>query len=283
MLKIISANLNGIRSAAKKGFFEWMAAQSADFVCVQELKAQAPDMQPEFLMPDGYHGHFHYAQKKGYSGAGVYSKAKPDNVVIGFGNPEFDAEGRYVRCDFGKLTVISVYCPSGSSGEERQQAKFRFMDAFMQHLIALKATGQELVICGDWNIAHKEIDLKNWKGNLKNSGFLPEERAWFSQLVGEVGYVDAFRKVEPDAALYTWWSNRGQAWAHDVGWRIDYHITTPAIAASAKSVAIYKAERFSDHAPLTIEYDYWLKNAPLKKANASNLQLAFLMRKFSAT
>ena len=194
-MKIISANLNGIRSAAKKGFFEWMAAQSADFVCVQELKAQFDDMQPEFLAPEGYYGHFHYAQKKGYSGAGVYSKQKPDAVFIGFGNEEFDNEGRYVRCDFGPLTVISVYCPSGSSSEERQQAKFRFMEVFLEHLIELKATGQEIVICGDWNIAHKEIDLKNWKGNLKNSGFLPEERAWFSHVIGEVGYVDAFRCV----------------------------------------------------------------------------------------
>jgi len=254
MTKIISANLNGIRSAAKKGFFEWMAAESADFVCVQELKAQADDMQPEFLAPDGYHGFFHYAQKKGYSGVGVYSKKKPDTVTIGFGIHEFDAEGRYVRCDFGKLSIISLYCPSGSSSEERQIAKFRFMAAFMPHLEELKASGQEIVICGDWNIAHKEIDLKNWKGNLKNSGFLPEERAWLSEVIGPVGYVDAFRCVEPAAEQYTWWSNRGQAWAKNVGWRIDYHITTPAMAAKAHRVAIYKDQRFSDHAPLTIEY-----------------------------
>ena len=254
MIKIISANLNGIRSAAKKGFFEWMAAESADFVCVQELKAQLPDMQPEFLAPAGYHGHFHYAQKKGYSGVGVYSKQKPDAVIIGFGNEEFDFEGRYVRCDFGPLTVISVYCPSGSSGEERQNAKFRFMAAFLPHLAEIKASGQEIVICGDWNIAHKEIDLKNWKGNLKNSGFLPEERAWLTQVIDEVGYVDAYRCVE-SGAHYTWWSNRGQAWANNVGWRIDYHITTPGMAARASKVAIYKDQRFSDHAPLTIEYD----------------------------
>lgn len=253
-MKIISANLNGIRSAARKGFFEWMASESADIVCVQELKAQADDMTPEFLNPDGYHGHFHYAEKKGYSGAGVYSKKKPTAVHIGFGSKEFDAEGRYVRCDFGKLTVISVYCPSGSSSEERQQAKFRFMTVFMKHLKALKASGQEIVICGDWNIAHKEIDLKNWKGNLKNSGFLPEERAWLSEVIGPVGFVDAFRLVEPGAEHYTWWSNRGQAWAKNVGWRIDYHITTPELGSKAKRVAIYKDQRFSDHAPLTIEY-----------------------------
>lgn len=254
MTKIIAANLNGIRSAAKKGFFEWMLAESADFVCVQELKAQEADMQPDFLNPEGYHGYFHYAEKKGYSGVGVYSKKKPSKVVIGFGNGEFDAEGRYVRCDFGKLSIISLYCPSGSSSEERQQAKFRFMAAFMPHLIELKNSGQEIVICGDWNIAHKEIDLKNWKGNLKNSGFLPEERAWLSEIFDKVGFVDAFRQVEPAAEQYTWWSNRGQAWAKNVGWRIDYQITTPGMAAKAKKVAIYKDQRFSDHAPLTIEY-----------------------------
>ena len=256
MLKIIAANLNGIRSASKKGFFVWMAKQDADFICVQELKAQAADMSPEMLAPDGYHGYFHYAEKKGYSGAGIYSKRLPDKVITGFGNPEFDAEGRYVQCDYGDLSIISVYCPSGSSGEERQLAKFRFMEVFLPHLAALKASGREVVICGDWNIAHKEIDLKNWKGNKKNSGFLPEERAWLSRLFDEVALVDVFRRVDERAEQYTWWSNRGQAWANNVGWRLDYQIATPGIAASAKAVAIYKDERFSDHAPLTINYDY---------------------------
>ncbi|EGF31174.1 Exodeoxyribonuclease III [Oxalobacteraceae bacterium IMCC9480] len=255
MLKIIAANLNGIRSASKKGFFEWMAKQDADFICVQELKAQAADMSPEMLAPEGYHGYFHYAEKKGYSGTGVYSKRVPDQVITGFGTPEFDAEGRYVQCDYGNLSIVSVYCPSGSSGEERQLAKFRFMDVFLPHLAALKASGREVVICGDWNIAHQEIDLKNWKGNKKNSGFLPEERAWLSRLFDEVALVDVFRRVDERAEQYTWWSNRGQAWANNVGWRIDYQIATPGIAATAKAVAIYKDERFSDHAPLTIEYD----------------------------
>ena len=256
MPKIISANLNGIRSAAKKGFFVWMAKQSADFVCVQELKAQAPDMTPEFLAPEGYHGYFHYAEKKGYSGAGVYSKNKADAVHIGFGCPEFDAEGRYVRCDYGQLSVISVYCPSGSSSPERQLAKFRFMVVFLPHLMALKAAGREVVICGDWNIAHKEIDLKNWKSNQKNSGFLPEERAWLTQVFDDVGLVDVHRQLEPTAtdACYTWWSNRGQAWANNVGWRIDYHVASPSIANKATAVSVYKSERFSDHAPLIIEY-----------------------------
>jgi exodeoxyribonuclease III len=260
MLKIISANLNGIRSAAKKGFFDWMAQQSAQFICVQELKAQAADMTADFLAPLGYHGHFHYADKKGYSGTGVYSTIKPDAVRTGFGCPEFDAEGRYVQCDFGKLSVISVYCPSGSSSEERQQAKFRFMEVFLPHLIELQACGREVVICGDWNIAHKEIDLKNWKSNQKNSGFLPEERAWLTRVLDEAGWVDVYRRLHPETTgdAYTWWSNRGQAWANNVGWRIDYHISTPAIAAAARTAMIYKAQRFSDHAPLLLDYDWSL-------------------------
>ncbi|MES2932248.1 MAG: exodeoxyribonuclease III [Pseudomonadota bacterium] len=254
MPKIISANLNGIRSAARKGFFEWMAAQSADFVCVQELKAQAADMTEDFLRPTGYVGNFHYAEKKGYSGTGIYSKRAPDAVTIGFGSPEFDAEGRYVQADFGKLSVISVYCPSGSSSPERQEAKFRFMELFLPHLLTLKAEGREVVICGDWNIAHKEIDLKNWKGNLKNSGFLPEERAWLSRVFDEVGLVDVHRQIDVRPEQYTWWSNRGQAYAKNVGWRIDYHVATPGFAAQAKLASVYKDERFSDHAPLIIEY-----------------------------
>ena len=258
MLKIVSANLNGIRSASKKGFFEWMGQQAPHFVCVQELKAQAADMTPEFLAPHGYHGHFHYAEKKGYSGVGIYSKFEPDAIQVGFGCHEFDAEGRYVQCDFGKLSVISLYCPSGSSSEERQQAKFRFMDVFLPHLAKLRESGQEIVICGDWNIAHKEIDLKNWKSNQKNSGFLPEERAWLTRVFDEIGWHDVYRRLHPDATgdAYTWWSNRGQAWAKNVGWRIDYHISTGGIADTAKAAAIYKEQRFSDHAPLTVEYDF---------------------------
>ena len=260
MLKIVSANLNGIRSAAKKGFFEWRQQQAPHFVCVQELKAQAADMTPEFLSPHGYHGHFHYAEKKGYSGVGIYSKFEPDAIQVGFGCHEFDAEGRYVQCDFGKLSVISLYCPSGSSSEERQQAKFRFMEVFLPHLAKLRASGQEIVICGDWNIAHKEIDLKNWKSNQKNSGFLPEERAWMTRVFDEIGWRDVYRKLHPETTgeAYTWWSNRGQAWANNVGWRIDYHVSTSGIADKAKAAAIYKEQRFSDHAPLTVEYDWAL-------------------------
>ncbi|MEO8418978.1 MAG: exodeoxyribonuclease III [Methylophilaceae bacterium] len=256
MLRIISANLNGIRSAANKGFYSWLQKQNADIVCMQELKAQAPDMTREMLQPGGYFGYFHYAEKKGYSGVGIYSRKQPDAIIEGLGIPDIDAEGRYIELQFGNLSMISVYQPSGSSGEERQAVKFSFMQRFMPHLEALKASGREVVICGDWNIAHQEIDLKNWRGNKKNSGFLPEERAWLTHLFDRVGWVDVYRQLHPDATdeCYTWWSNRGQAWAKNVGWRIDYQIATPGIAANACAASIYKDERFSDHAPLIIDY-----------------------------
>lgn len=256
-MKIITLNLNGIRSAARKGFLEWLPQQRADVICVQELKAQAADMTEELLAPAGYHGHFHYAEKKGYSGVGIYSKSAPDRVAAGFGVAEFDTEGRYLRADFGDLSVISLYLPSGSSGEHRQASKFRFLDVFIPHLKKLRKGGREVVLCGDWNIAHREIDLKNWKGNLKNSGFLPEERAWMTRIFDELGWVDVYRRLHPEATdeSYTWWSNRGQARAKNVGWRIDYQIATPGIADRAKDAAIYKDEWFSDHAPLTIRYD----------------------------
>ncbi|AWW46934.1 exodeoxyribonuclease III [Polynucleobacter paneuropaeus] len=258
MLRIISANLNGIRSAAKKGFLPWAIAQKADFICMQELKAQRDDLEEDILNPTGLKGYFHHAEKKGYSGCGIYTPHQPDDVLYGFGNAEFDAEGRYVEARFKKLSVISVYMPSGSSSEERQEAKFRYLEAFLPHLVKLKKSGREIVLCGDVNIAHQEIDLKNWKGNLKNSGFLPEERAWLTNLFDKVGYVDIYRRLEPRASdeCYTWWSQRGQAYAKNVGWRIDYQIATPAIAASAKKASVYKSERFSDHAPLIIDYDW---------------------------
>jgi exodeoxyribonuclease-3 len=253
-MRIISVNLNGIRSAAGKGFYEWLARQNADVICLQELKAQAADMTEQMLRPDGYHGYFHYAEKKGYSGVGIYCRQTPQQVIAGLGIAEFDAEGRYLCADFADFSVVSLYLPSGSSGEERQAVKFKFMGAFLPHLKELRASGREVVICGDWNIAHKEIDLKNWRGNKKNSGFLPEERAWLTELFDEVGFVDVFRAVHPELEAYTWWSNRGQAWAKNVGWRIDYQIATPGLALRAQTAEIYKEQRFSDHAPLTIDY-----------------------------
>jgi len=255
-MRIITINLNGIRSAASKGFFSWLARQDADIICLQELKAQQADMTDEMLSPCGYHGYFHYAEKKGYSGVGMYSRAAPQQVIAGLGIAAFDSEGRYLCADFNDFSVVSVYLPSGSSGEERQAVKFRFMAAFLPHLRELRSLGREVILCGDWNIAHREIDLKNWRGNRKNSGFLPEERAWLTELFDEAGFVDVFRRVYPELAAYTWWSNRGQAWAKNVGWRIDYQIATPGIAATAQAATVYMEQRFSDHAPLTIDYQY---------------------------
>jgi len=260
LFKLSSLNLNGIRSATSKGLEAWLDATKPDCICVQEVKAQAADVAGRFESLAGLRGHFHFAEKKGYSGVGIYSRHEPSEVRIGYGSPEFDAEGRYVELRFDtpqrKLSLISCYFPSGSSGEERQQAKFRFLDEIYPHLQQLKRE-REFILCGDVNIAHKEIDLKNWKGNLKNSGFLPEERAWMTRLLSEGGMVDVYRQLQPDAteAAYTWWSNRGQAYAKNVGWRLDYHLATPALAERARREAIYKGEKFSDHAPITIDYD----------------------------
>ncbi len=239
-MRVISLNLNGIRSAASKGVYDWLQTQHADLVCLQELKAQAADLSLAMLNPPGLFGYFHYAEKKGYSGVGIYSKRQPDQIIEGLGIADIDAEGRYIEAVFGNLSVVSLYLPSGSSGEERQTAKFTFMHRFLPRLEALAASGREFILCGDWNIAHREIDLKNWK-----------ER---------VGLVDVYRRLYPDheGEAYTWWSNRGQAWAKNVGWRIDYQIATPGIAAKARSASVYKAERFSDHAPLIVDYDYVL-------------------------
>lgn len=257
MLRVITANLNGVRSAQRKGFFDWLPKQEADFICLQELKAQTADMTAEMLNPPGYYGYFHYAEKKGYSGVGIYARKQPGRIAEGLGVPEFDAEGRYLELVYDKLSVISVYLPSGSSGDIRQEVKYRFMDHFFGHLRELVDQGREVVLCGDWNIAHKEIDLKNWKSNQKNSGFLPEERAWLTRVFDELGWVDAYRQLHPEATdeAYTWWSNRGQAWTRNVGWRLDYQIATAGLAATATRASIYKDERFSDHAPLIIDYD----------------------------
>ena len=261
MFKLTSLNLNGIRSATSKGLEAWLTQTAPDCICVQEIKAQAPDLADRFEALCDLKGYFHLAEKKGYSGVGVYTRLEPSDVVIGFSSPEFDREGRYAELRFDtptrKHSLISAYFPSGSSGEERQQAKFRFLDAMYPHLMALKDQ-RDFILCGDINIAHQEIDLKNFKGNKKNSGFLPEERAWMTKLLTEGGMVDVYRQLEPNAtdAAYTWWSNRGQAYAKNVGWRLDYHLATPALAAGARSVDIYKGEKFSDHAPVTISYQW---------------------------
>jgi exodeoxyribonuclease III len=257
-VRILTLNLNGIRSAVNKGFLDWLPHQRADLVCIQEVKAQAADLTAAMRTPHGYSSHFHFAQRPGYSGVGIYCRRQPDAVVEGLGIPDIDAEGRYVEARFGALSVVSFYVPSGSSSEERLAVKFRFLERVIEPLHRLAQSGREVVICGDWNIAHQQIDLKNWRSNQKNPGFLPEERAWLSGVFEHLHYVDVFRRLDPRPEQYTWWSNRGQAWAKNVGWRLDYQIATPGIAARAKSASIYKAQRFSDHAPLTVDYDYRL-------------------------
>ena len=257
-MRILTLNCNGIRSAASKGLFEWLRAQGADVICLQETKAQEHQLGDPCFRPLGYTCGYFDARRPGYSGVAIYSKRKPDKVITGFGVKEFDDEGRYLEFRFGKLSVVSLYLPSGSAGPERQASKYRFLDAFLPYLKKLARRDRDYILCGDINIAHKEIDLKNWKGNLKNSGFLPEERAWVTQLIdpAQGGLVDVFRTLNDKPEQYTWWSNRGQAYAKNVGWRLDYHFATPKLAALAQRESIYTAQKFSDHAPLTIDYDY---------------------------
>jgi exodeoxyribonuclease-3 len=261
MFRLVSLNLNGIRSAADKGFLAWAEQAGADCIGVQEVKAQAEDVAGRFDSVAGMPGHYHFAQKKGYSGVGLFSRKAPSEVIAGFGSREFDAEGRWVETRYDtarrKFSVISCYFPSGSSGPERQEAKFRFLARMYPHLVRLKAE-REFILVGDVNIAHREIDLRNWKSNQKNSGFLPEERAWLEKLFGKAGLVDVFRTLNDQPDQYTWWSQRGQARAKNVGWRLDYHLATPGIAAKARREHIYLAERFSDHAPVVIDYDFKL-------------------------
>jgi exodeoxyribonuclease-3 len=259
--RLVTLNLNGIRSAANKGFVAWAEQAGADCMGVQEVKAQADDVVGRFERIGSLQGHFHFAQKKGYAGVGLYTRKQPSDVIVGLKSKEFDAEGRYVEARFDnarrKLSVISCYFPSGSSGEDRQRAKYRFLDVIYPHLLRLK-TQREFILVGDVNIAHREIDLKNWKTNQKNSGFLPDERAWMTKLLDEAGLVDVFRRLNTRPEQYTWWSNRGQARAKNVGWRLDYHLATPGIAAKATREAIFLDQRFSDHAPVTVDYDFSL-------------------------
>jgi exodeoxyribonuclease III len=254
-MRIISFNANGIRSAERKGFFTWMQLQNADVICLQETKAQLHQLDSNIFCPQGYQCFYHDAEKKGYSGVALYCKAQPDNVISGIGRADFDAEGRFIEAQFDNLSVVSLYLPSGSSGEDRQAFKFSFLEYFAVLLQARRQDKRNYIICGDWNIAHKAIDLKNWRGNQKNSGFLPEERVWMDALFIEDQWVDAFRVINQDAEQYTWWSNRGQAWAKNVGWRIDYQVVSAALKGKIMATSIYKDERFSDHAPLIVDYD----------------------------
>ena len=256
-MRILTLNANGIRAAARKGFFTWLPEARADVVCLQETRAKLAQLTDPVFHPSGYYCAYVDAERPGYSGVALYSRRKPDAIITRCGLPEADQEGRYVEMRFGALSVVSLYLPSGSAGEHRQASKWRFLDFFLPWLRERATDGREWVVCGDWNIAHRAIDLKNWRANQKNSGFLPEERAWLDEVFGPVGLVDVFRQLNPEPEYYTWWSNRGQAWANNVGWRIDYQVATPGIAATAHDPVIYKAQRFSDHAPLWIDYASW--------------------------
>ena len=257
-MQVVTFNANGIRSAQRKGFFEWLGTQDIDIVCIQETKAQEHQLDDDLFYPEGFHCYYYDAEKKGYSGTAIYSRVKPTKVTRGLGFDPVDDEGRWIRADYPGLSVISFYLPSGSSGEERQARKIALMDRMLPELKALRRKRREFIICGDWNICHREIDLKNWKPNSKNSGFLPEERAWLDHLFDDLGYIDAFRLVNQEAEQYTWWSNRGQARQKNVGWRLDYHLVTPGLRETVQSTFIYTDEKFSDHAPTGIEYDWQL-------------------------
>jgi exodeoxyribonuclease III len=253
-MRILSLNVNGLRSASSKGFYEWVASQKCDVLCLQEVRMQADQRDASFALK-GYSAQFHDAVAKGYSGVAIYAKREPDRVHVGLGLHEFDSEGRWLQFDFADLSVVSLYMPSGTSGEARQDFKFVVMERLKKHLAKLKKDGRRYVICGDINIAHHPIDLKNWRGNQKNSGFLPQERAWMQTLIAEEKWVDTHRSLKPEIAEYTWWSNRGNAYANDVGWRIDYQIASPNMAGVAKAVTVHREPRFSDHAPLVVDYD----------------------------
>lgn len=248
MLKVLSMNVNGIRSAARKGFFDWLLQEQPDVICVQETKAQEHQLSDALFHLTGYHRYFHDAKKPGYSGVGIWTKYLPDRVIRGLGWPEADNEGRYLQLDYREVSIASVYFPSGTSGEVRQGVKFDFLKRFSVHLEQTHAAQKKMIFCGDVNIAHRPIDLKNWRANQKNSGFLPEERAWLDELFSQHGFVDCFREKHPEAIEYSWWSNRGQAWAKNVGWRIDYHIVSPCLKGEILSAHIHKEPRFSDHA-----------------------------------
>ena len=255
MLKVTSFNANGIRSAAKKGFFDWLEQEKIDVLCVLETKAQEHQLDDPIFHPPGYHRYFFDAHKKGYSGVAIYTRYEPDNITTGLGWEIADTEGRYIQIDFDKISISSLYLPSGTN-DERQSYKYEFLDAYLPILQKQKnSKSRKHIICGDWNIANNNIDIKNWKANQKSSGFLPEEREWLDNLLNNVGMVDAFRYLHPDKVQYTWWSHRAKAWDNNVGWRIDYHIISPGLRDDIQSASVYREQKFSDHAPLTVCYN----------------------------
>ena len=253
-MRVMSFNANGIRAVARKGFFEWFQQQNIDVLCIQETKGQEHQFTGEVFVLPGYHRFFFDAHKPGYSGTAIYTRQKPDAVKTGLGWACPDTEGRYIQADFGNLSIASLYLPSGSSGEHRQAFKFEFMEHYEKVLKKQIQDGRDYIICGDWNIVHKEIDIKNFKSNQQTSGCLPEERAWLDKLITEIDWVDAFRVLNQEAHQYTWWSHRANARANNVGWRIDYQMISSALKDKVKSVEIFKDPVFSDHAPLLVEY-----------------------------
>ncbi|MEU5374246.1 MULTISPECIES: exodeoxyribonuclease III [unclassified Streptomyces] len=266
MLTVTSANVNGIRAAAKKGFVEWLAGTSADVLCLQEVRAEPGQMPESVREPEGWHVVHAPAAAKGRAGVSLYTRREPDRVRVGFGSAEFDGSGRYVEADLPGVTVASLYLPSGEVGTARQDEKDRFMAEFLGHLKDLRqraaADGREVLVCGDWNIAHRPADLRNWRGNQKNSGFLPEERAWLGRVLDpeDGGYVDVVRALHPDVeGPYTWWSYRGRAFDNDTGWRIDLAVASPGLAGRAVKAVVERAathgERWSDHAPVTVTFE----------------------------
>jgi exodeoxyribonuclease-3 len=266
-LRIITINANGLRAAARKGLLRWFVRQRADVLCVQEIRAREAELEAREFHARGFHRHLFCAARPGYSGVAIYSRHEPVEIVRGFGDAEFDAEGRYLEAVFANVAVASVYFPSGSAGPARQEAKLRFLARFEAHMQALLRKNVPYVLCGDVNIAHKPIDLKNWRANQTHAGFTPEERAWMDHAIEAIGYVDAFRVVNAEPEQYTWWSNRGRAWAKNVGWRIDYQLVTPSLTSRVQGASIYKRRRFSDHAPLTIDYSLSLLTDDVVAAN----------------
>ena len=255
-MKVISYNVNGIRAALSKDFRTWLEAENPDVLCLQETKAQPDQIDTMLFAEMGYTSYLHSAQKKGYSGVAIITKKSPDNVVIGMNDPRYDAEGRVIRADFGDVSVICVYIPSGSSGDVRQAFKMDFLEAFLPYVEEVRKTRPNLIVCGDYNICHKPIDINHPERQKGVSGFLPEERAWLTDLFGRVGWVDVYRALHPNTTeeCYTWWSNRGAAYEKNVGWRLDYQVATPELALKVAQASIYKAQKFSDHAPLIIDY-----------------------------
>ena len=255
-MKVISFNSNGIRAASRKGFWKWFKYQNADFLCIQETKSQLWQLESDIShFPLDYYYSFFDAKKKGYSGVAIYAKYKPQNIIKGIGIDWIDNEGRYIQFDYEKFSIISLYIPSGSSGIIRQIYKMDFLENYHNILEQQIKQRRDIIICGDFNIVHKEIDIKNWKQNQKNSGVLVEERAWLDDIF-KLGWVDGFRQINQKPLQYTWWSNRGKARIKNIGWRIDYQIISSQMKECVIDANIYKENWFSDHAPLILSYDY---------------------------